>query len=109
MEKRVDMVEAKIPPEIEVLYPFWRYGTTRPGKYKPWKKCRLKDDCVWGWVPHPDLRRSCCSKSCQKAIKRFGTRCFRPPLRRWTRDCIPVRIWTGRRYRWFWVTPIQET
>lgn len=102
MLKQVDMVEAKIPAEIEVLYPHWRYGGTRPGKYKPWKGCRLNDDRIWGWVPHPDLRRGLDTKACQRAMKRYRKRCYRPPGNKWRNDCVPVRIWTGRRYRWFW-------
>ena len=105
MQRTVDMVEARIPREIEVLYPFWRYGTTEPGVYKPWKRCRKKYDCIWGWAPHPDLRRGGTTKACRRAFRRFGVRVYRPPGKlAFRRDVVPVRMWTGRRYRWFWLT-----
>lgn len=104
MKRTIDIVEAKIPPEIEVLYPWWRYGGDEPGIYDRWKGCRKNDDHIWGWVPHPDLRRCSTSKACQRAVERFGVRLFRPPPSMdFHRDVAPVRMWTGRRYRWFWV------
>jgi hypothetical protein len=105
MKTIVEMVEARVPPEIEVLFPLWRYGGDRPGKYPQWRECRLADDCIWAWVPHPDLRRGSDTKAFQAAHRRFGPACFYRPPRGWAfrRDCVPVRLWTGRRYRWFWV------
>lgn len=104
MRRTVDMIEADIPPEIEVLYPFWRNGVTEPGIYEHGKGCRLKDDVIWGWVPHPDLRKGMHTKAWQRARRRFLSTLFRPKGRlAFRRDVAPIRLWTGRRYRWFWV------
>lgn len=104
MNVTVNMIQANIPPEIEVLYPMWRYGGDRPGLYKPWKGCRLKNDCIWLWVPHKDLRKGSHTKACQKAKAKYGVYGFRPcKERRFSRTCVPIRRWTGRRYRWYWV------
>ena len=103
MMNNVEMVKATIPQEIEVLWPMWRYGGIKPGKYKPWKKCRLADDCLWAWVPNPEMRGKTREKMLAKMHEKYGPCHFRPPDRMWGRNTVPVRLWTGRRYRWFWM------
>jgi hypothetical protein len=116
-----------VPDGVEALYPNWHHNDgenskrlDQPSAYrnsegKVPSGMGVQSDFIWAWVLHPDLRQECTRAArtrAEKAIRaRFGDavkKCyFRPPG--WgfskTNNVSPVRIWTGRKWTWFWVIP----
>jgi hypothetical protein len=111
-----------VPDGVEALYPNWHHNDGKnvkrldmPSAYtncsgKVPKGMGVQSDYIWGWVLHPDLRQECTRAARSKAEKAVrarwgdsGRHYFRPPG--WIKDAWPVRIWTGRKWAWFWCLP----
>jgi len=112
-----------VPDDVEVLYPLWHHNSGldskrlgMPSAYvngsgKVPRGMGITSDWLWGWVIHPDLRLECTrakrSAAEKKLREKYGTdfrHCYRP--RDWNhRNASPVRIWTGRKWQWFWCLP----
>lgn len=116
-----------VPADVEVLYPNWHHnpGTdpkrlSEPYPYTVGKTkttpphMGIRSDFIWGWVIHPHLRMESDSKCRKHAFRmltaRYGSRycwLFRP--RDWggpgANAITPIRIWTGRKWTWFWAIP----
>lgn len=85
--------------EMEVLYIMWH---TSPGQM-PAKHRYMSDskDAVWAWVPDRRMRRGLVTQSCQAAHKKWGEgRYYRPPR---GKIATPVRIFGGKKWKWYWL------
>ena len=96
----------KQPPQnVEVLYVKWHTGRDQVPAKHLYNTPGMRD-VVWSWIPDKRMRGSTLTKACRAAHKKWGDEhYYRPPR---GGKATPVRIFGGRKWKWFWLYKIDS-